>query len=127
MLSFPRTPYWLCRLAFEQEGLESLLHHLAALIENLQFALHHPALGVRRFALLQHLDPGMNGIARLHRFGELQAVEDEKGNQRVVIEVELEQQARRDAIDQRPMGDTGAELRLLAVLLIDMQRIVVAR
>jgi len=29
-------------------------------------------------------------VARLHRFGELQAVEAEKGDQRIIVKVELE-------------------------------------
>ena len=92
--------------------MQGLLHHFAALIENLQFALHHAALGVRCFALLQHLDPGMDGVAWFYRFGELQAFEAEKGDQCVVVQMELEQQAGRDGIDQRPVRDAGAELRL---------------
>src|SRR5690242_5117645 len=79
------------RLALEQKGLHALLDHLAPLVEDGELALHHAALRVRRLAGLQDLDAGPDRVAGLDRLGELEAVETEERDQRVVVEVELKQ------------------------------------
>ena len=69
----------------------------------------------------------MYRVAGLHRLGKFQAVDAEEGDQRVVVDLELEDQAGGNRIHPRPVHDAAAERRGLAVFLVDVQRIVVAR
>ena len=55
--------------------LKRILHHVAALVEHLQLALHDAAISARRFTFFQYLQFRMDGVARLHRMGEFQTVE----------------------------------------------------
>src|SRR5665647_1673978 len=114
------------RFALEQKGLDAFLHNFATLVQHLKLPLHDAAFGVRCFPLLQDLQSGVNRVARLDWFGEFQAVEAEKRDQRVVVEMKLEKQAGGNRVDEGAVRDTTAELRLFAVLFIDVQRIVIA-
>src|SRR6267142_5262996 len=99
-------------LALEQERLDALLYDFVALVQHLQLALHHASLCIGCLALLEHFDSRVDRVARLDRPRELQAVEPQKCDQCVVIKVKLEQQTRRDRVDERTVCDAPSELRL---------------
>ena len=82
------------RPALDEEALIGLEDHLVALVEHQELTLQEPAVRARGLALRRHADPGVDRVADLHRPGEVQLVEAEEGDQRVVVEVEPEQQAR---------------------------------
>ena len=101
------------RLPLQQKILQPLLHHLPTLIEHLQLPLHHPAVWLRRFALLEHFDLRVNGVADLHRLGEAQIFETEEGDQRVVVEMGLEEEAGSNGLDERAVeGARAGAMRL---------------
>src|SRR6476660_9746937 len=114
-------------LALEQECLDALLYYFVALIQHLQLALHHASLRIGCLALLEHFDSRVDCVARLDRLRELQVVEPQKCDQCVVLKVKLEQQTRRNRVNERTVRDAPSELRLFAKLFVDVQRIVVAR
>ena len=79
---------------------------------------------IRRNRLASYVRILLQGFAQPRIAGDEQRQE---GDQRVVVEMQLEDEASGDGIDQRPMRDARAELRGLAVFLVDVQRVVVAR
>src|SRR5581483_5404112 len=105
------------RPALDEEALVGFEDDLVVLVEDEQLAADDAAVGPRGLALLRHADLRPHGVADPDRLREAQLVEAEEGDQRVVVEVELEQQAGGEQVGQRAVSDARAELRRLRILL----------
>jgi hypothetical protein len=106
--------------------LYALLHNFATLVHHLELALHYASIRIGCLAFFQHLEFDVDRVAGLDRFGELQTVKAKKRDKCVVVKMELEHQSCSNRVNKRPLDDASAKLCLLAILLIDVQRIVVA-
>src|SRR2546426_2641340 len=107
-----------------QVGL-TLLHHLAALVQDLALERDEPAVGLGGLLLGDDAGPQADGVADLDRALELPTEADE--GQRSVGLRRAGEEPGLDGQAEQPVGDPLAEDRLLHELGVGVEHIVVAR